>query len=271
MSQTPAISTTPIKISHSYLTHYIKSFGSWFDFIWSFNLTSRPRLKVNNKRSGGLESVFKSKSSNVRLSNLPFNPPAPLVLSLHALISFSAHSSPIVHLSSLGFHLWRMGEACSWHTNTPPTVYIHFRQNPVHSLKVRSINTVWCWNTTLRLLAGCLRGDLLLWGYCFHPSYYLWFGRNLHICFIPLYNIERYHVADKNNTKWLQCMLLHWYSSNCCQILRAKSNWIVITAVARPHKNDEEQSNGRASEQNFLTLLNYFAETQSWHARGNAS
>lgn len=164
-----------------------------------------------------------------------------------------------------------MGEACSWHTNTPPTVYIHFRQNPVHSLKVRSINTVWCWNTTLRLLAGCLRSDLLLRGYCFHPSYYLWFGRNLHICFIPVYNIERYHIADKNNTKWLQCMLLHWYSSSCCQILRAKSNWIVITAVARPHKNDEEQCNGRASEQNFLTLLNYFAESHSWHARGNVS
>lgn len=121
------------------------------------------------------------------------------------------------------------------------------------------------------LLAGCLRGDLLLWGYCFHPSYYLWFGRNLHICFIPLYNIERYHVADKNNTKWLQCMLLHWYSSSCCQILRAKSNWIVITAVARPHKNDEEQCNGRASELNVLTLLNYFAESQSWHAGGNIS
>lgn len=103
------------------------------------------------------------------------------------------------------------------------------------------------------------------------PSYYLWFGRNLHICFIPLYNIERYHVADKNNTKWLQCMLLHWYSPNCCQILRAESNWIVITAVARPHKNDEEQCSGRASEQNFLTLLNYFAETQSWQARGKVS
>lgn len=157
------------------------------------------------------------------------------ITSLHALIWFSAHSFPIVHLSSLGFHLWGMGEVCSWHTSAPPTVYICFTQNPVHSLKVQSINTVWCWNTTLRLLAACLHSDLLLRGYCFHSSYYLWFAKILHTCFIPLFKIEEYHIADRNNTKWLLCLLLHWYYLNW-QILSAKSNWVVITALVRPGK-----------------------------------
>lgn len=159
---------------------------------------------------------------------------------LHCLLWFhSAHSFPIVLLSAPIFHFWGMGEVCSWHTSAPPTVYICFTQNPVHSLKVQSINTVWCWNTALRLLAACLRSDLLHLGYCFHSSYYLWFARILHTCFIPLFNMEEYRIADRNNTKWLPCLLLHWYYLNW-QILSAKSNWVVITALVRPGKNDEQ-------------------------------
>lgn len=143
-----------------------------------------------------------------------WNCPTSTALLLY-MISFSAHSHfPVVHLSSLGYHHWGIGEACSWHASAPPTVYIRFTHNPVHSLKGQSINTVRCWSTTLRPLAASLHCDLLRRGYCFHPNYYLWFARILHTCFIPLFNIEEYHIAHRNNTKWLPRMLLHWYYLN---------------------------------------------------------
>lgn len=151
MRQPFKISTIPINISGNSLTPYVKSFRSWFNFIYSFNFNCLSQ-KVNSSYSGDFDS-------GVKATVLPWY--YPLFISPYAMISFSACSSPIVYLSSLGLNLWGMGEVCSWHTNTPLTVYIHFRQSPVNSLKVQSINMMWCWNTTLRLLAVCLHSDLL--------------------------------------------------------------------------------------------------------------
>lgn len=107
--------------SHKNLTvlHQVES----VDLISSIHLISQClSLKVNNSCSGSSKSVLKASSPTWDYL---------LFLTAHFLHFIHSTLIPYIHLSSLGFHLWRMGEVCSWHINTPLTVYIHFSPNPV--------------------------------------------------------------------------------------------------------------------------------------------
>lgn len=156
--------------AHKNVPHCCLTYSIWSVLLFHSVLfiTHCPNTGVNNRRSRGLESVFFSFLNHHSKWGDGIIPTAPLLL-LGCTLWF--HSFPTVHRSLLGSHLWKTGEDRSWHSSAPPTVHGSFTQNPAHSLKVQSINTVWCWNIeTLKRLAVFAQWFIALGDIAFTPA-----------------------------------------------------------------------------------------------------